>query len=1129
MKQTLRNFLPFVFTSLLLVTILPAVAASESEGNKHPVWGTVKDTNGVPLVGVSVVVVGTHSGVNTDIKGTFRIIVADGATLRFSYIGYEPQELKIKPDRVGYDITLKEQSTDIGQVVVTGFAKTEIRKSTGSVAVIEGKDLKTSPLEGVDKLLQGKLAGVSVQSVSGRPGEAVKIRIRGASTITGNAEPLWVIDGVPMQKEVPTPPVSNTQIRSGDFSNIFATGIGGINPNDIESISVLKDAAAAAIYGSQAAGGVIVVTTKRGKSGPTHVNYSGTVSIQTRPVRSANLMNSREKLAWEQELWDEFAAAGYANNLQDGKSYYPVVGIVGMIRSGYGKYKGLSVAEQDARIAELGSHTTDWFEELFRTTVSTSHYLSISGGNPKMAYYLSMGYGNDQGIVLKNSYDRYNFNGKIDVTPNRVVSFGISTDFSYQTSKAPSSNVDMFKYAYFANPYERPYNDDGSYRADETYFSLSEINGSYTVALPENGFNLMREINETSAKSTSGNFTLTGNTTVNITKDLKFVGLASFSYISDHGENINGKNTYAAWMDRPFENNTTTSKRIYGSIYQTSTYNTNYMLRGHFAYGHTFNEIHRLNVLAGAQISRNYAKTIFTKRYGYDPVTGNHSTPLYPASGNNSVIDYDKLVSFGKTLDNSTGQAITENAMASFYGTIDYILLNRYVFNASVRSDGSNNFGSKEQFNATWSAGFSWNIDEESWMKGKISDVISSMTLRLATGYTGGVNKSVYPVIIMKYDNTFRISDTDSYRMGTISNAPNPHLSWEKTWDIKAGLDIGFFKDRLRLQVEAYNRKGYDLVTSSRVNSAVGFISQGYNTSEQVNRGVEFTLGATILRYKDFAWNFTANAAYNMNKLTKYVSPNSGIYGQYYVGYPQGMIITGKSTGIDPSTGFYNYELRPDAKINEVADYRNMQNYLFYVGTSTAPWTGGFNTSVRYKGLTLSMNGVFSLNGKVLNDIVSPASYSSVSDRNMTGVDKEPIPNSKYDLYVNHLNVVRDVTYRWTPDNPVTDGYPRLIDIYGGRLYDQNGNLIAQSLPSESRVTNCLLLENVSYLKISSLTLLYDLPGAWVKKLHMQNCSVSFTMNNLATFTNYSGLDPETPGAVYPQCRSYSIGLSIGF
>ena len=1127
MKQTLRFFLPFVFTSLLLITVHPAVTASESEGSKHPVWGTVKDANGVPLVGVSVVVVGTHSGVNTDIKGTFRIIVTDGATLRFSYIGYEPQELKIKPDQVGYDITLKEQSTDIGQVVVTGFAKTEIRKSTGSVAVIEGKDLKTSPLEGVDKLLQGKLAGVSVQSVSGRPGEAVKIRIRGTSTITGNAEPLWVIDGVPMQKSLPTPSVTRSQIQSGDFSNIFATGIGGINPNDIESISVLKDAAAAAIYGSQAAGGVIVVTTKRGKSGPTHVNYSGTVSIQTRPVRDANLMNSREKLVWEQELWDEFAAAGYANNLQDGKSYYPVVGIVGMIRSGYGKYKGLSVAEQDARIAELGSHTTDWFEELFRTTVSTSHHVSVSGGTQKMAYYLSMGYGNDQGIVLKNSYDRYNFNGKVDVTPNNVISFGVSADFSYQTSKAPSSNVDMFKYAYFANPYERPYNDDGSYRADETYFALRQINHATYNRLPDNGFNLLREINETSSKNTSGNFTLTGNTTVNITKDLKFVGLASFSYISDYGENINGKNTYAAWQDRPFEMDTNVSNRIYGSIYQLSSYNSNYMLRGHFAYGHTFNEIHRLNVLAGAEISRTYAKSIYTKRYGYDPVTGNHSTPLYPSNSDGETVDYDKLIDFGNTLDGSMGQAITENAMASFYGTIDYILLNRYVFNASVRSDGSNNFGSKEQFNATWSAGFSWNIDEESWMKGKISDVISSMTLRLATGYTGGVNKSVYPVLIMEYDSDFRPSDNDFYRKGSISQAPNPHLSWEKTWDMKAGLEVGFFKERLRLQIEAYNRKGFDLVTKVAVPRLVGFAEQSYNTSEQVNRGVEFTLGATILRYKDFSWNLTANAAYNMNKLTKYVSP-TGSNGDYYVGYPQGMLIAGKPAGIDPETGYYKFTLRPDAVINETADYRNQENYLFYIGTSIAPWTGGFSTSVHYKGLTLSLTGNYSLNAKVRNNITSPASYSALDQRDL-GIDKETIPNARNDLYVNHLNVSRDVTYRWTPDNPITDGYPRLIDAYGGRLFDANGNLISLSIPDSSRINDSVFIEDVSYLKISSLTLLYDFPGAWVKKLHMQNCSVSFTMNNLATFTNYSGLDPETPGAVYPQCRSYSIGLSIGF
>lgn len=1115
----------------LTIAVMSLFAAPLAAQNRIAVHGVVKDKAGEPLVGVAVVINGTQTGVETDPAGQYQISVPEDALLNFSCISYEPQYRKIKKPASGNDVVLnvvlEDQALSIDQVVVTGFTKTEVRKSTGSVGIVDGEALKTSPIESVDKLLQGKLAGVSVQAVSGRPGEAAKIRIRGTSTITGNAEPLWVVDGVPMQKELPT--VSNSQIRSGDFSDIFATGVGGINPNDIESISVLKDAAAAAIYGSQAAGGVIVVTTKRGQSGPTRVNYSGNVSIQTKPTRDGNLMNSKEKLAWEQELWDEFSATGYSNFLKDGKSYYPVVGIVGMIRSGYGKYSGLSTAEQDVLISELGSRTTNWFDEIFRTSIATSHYLSVSGGNNKTAYYLSLGYGNNQGIVVKNSYDRYNYNGKIDVTPNKVISFGISTDFSYQISKAPSSNVDMFEYAYFANPYERLYNDDGSYRADETYFALSNINGNVSSTLPDNGFNLMREINETSSKSTNGNFTLTGNTTINITKDLKFIGLASFSYISDNSENVNGKNTYAAWQDRPFETNLTTSKRIYGSITQTSTYNSNYMLRGHFSYGHTFNRIHRINLIAGSEISRNYAKSILSKRYGYDPVTGNHSTPLYLVTGNSSTIEYDKLISFGKTLDYCSGQSITENAMASFYGTADYILKYRYVFNASVRSDGSNNFGSKEQFNATWSAGFSWNIDEEPWMKGKISDVISSMTFRTATGYTGGVNKSVYPVIIMKYSTEFRTSDTDSYRMGSISNAPNPHLSWEKTWDIKAGLDMGFLKERLHLSTEVYNRKGFDLVTSSRVNSATGFTSQGYNTSEQVNRGVELTFSAAILKYKDFSWNFTANAAYNVNKLTKYVSPSSGIYGEYYVGYPQGMIITGKSTGIDPETGFYGFQLRPDAVISDVTDYRNTNNYLFYVGTSVAPWTGGFNTSIRYKSLTVSVNSVFSLNAKMLNNIESPASYGSVTDKSVSGVDKETISNSRYDLYVNHLNVSRDVTHRWTESNPVTDGYPRLIDVFGGRIYDKNGNLVTQKLPSSSKVTNCLLLEDVSYLKINSFTVLYSLPDRWVQKMKMQNFSLSFTMNNLATFTNYSGIDPETPGAVYPQCRSYSFGLSFGF
>ncbi len=1120
MKQTFRFLTGCI---LLFVTglLLPEPAPAQE---RLVVEGTVKDNAGDPLIGVSVIEAGTTNGVNTDLNGKFRIQVPLHSKLRFSYVGYEPQEITVL--KSSYDIRLKAAELNIDQVVVTGYSQTDVRKSTGSVGIISGKEIKDSPIANVDYLLKGKLAGVNVQATSGRPGEAAKIRIRGQSTITGNAEPLWVVDGVPMQQNMPD--ISSSQISSGDFTNFFATGVGSINPNDIESITVLKDAAAAAIYGSQAAGGVIVVTTKRGKAGRTQVNYMGSVTVQTKPSRSPNLMNSQEKLAWEQELWDEFSAPGFAATQAGNSTHYPVIGIVGMIRAGKGKYAGMSVAEQDAYIEELGQHTTDWFDELFRNSIATSHYLSISGGNEKVTYYTSLGYSHNDGIVLKNSYDTYSFNGKVDIKPNRRLSFGVSTDFSYQKSKAPSSNVDMFKYAYFANPYEKLYNDDGSYRADETYFALTEVNGSYIQAQPENGFNLMREINETSSLSTSANFTLRGNLSYKITDHLTFSGLASFSYVSNFTDNINGKETYAAFEDRPFEQNSQTSKRIYGSIFQNSAYNTSYILRGQLNYARTFGGIHRISVLGGAEIRSSYAKSIFEKRYGYDPVSGNHSTPLFPQT-EEGKIDYDKLIQYGKVLDGCMGQSITEDAFASFYGTLDYILKNKYVFSVTARTDGSNNFGSDEQFNVNWSTGFSWNIDEENFMKGAIKKVISSMTLRLATGYTGGVNKTVYPVFIMDYDNEFRITDTDSYRIGSIRNAPNPHLRWERTRDMKAGLEVGFLKERLHLQLEAYHRKSMDLVTKVAVPSTTGFTEQSYNTSEQVNQGFEITLGATPVQVKDFTWRITTNLSYNRNELTKYISPTGSIYGDYYVGYPLNKIFTGICTGINPSTGLYTYKLRPDAVLTDAASYRQTENYLFYVGTSDSPWYGGFTTSFSYKGFTLSSTSSFVIKSKILNNISSPAYYSLLSESASSGVDKETIPTQKNDLYVNHLNVSRDVRNRWTPTNPRTDGYPRLIDAYAGRLVDQNGHYITDDQPSSSTITNCTLLEDVSYLKIGSISLIYSFPEDWIRKLHLSSMSVSFTVNNIYTFTNYSGIDPETPGAVYPQSRAFSFGLSLGF
>ena len=381
-KQHIKS-LPILLCAVLLLSgSVAAELHAQGRKEKITVHGIVKDPAGEPITGASVLEVGTKNGVTTGFEGDYSLEVTKGRTIRVTFLGFEDVEIVVEKDK--YDIIMYEAATQLDQVVVTGYSNVELRKSTGAVSVVKMEDIKDSPLKNIDQMLQGQLAGVNVTAASGRPGEAAKVRIRGTNTITGNAEPLWVIDGVPLQKDVPE--INSSQLKSGDFDNIFASGIGSINPSDIESITVLKDASAAAIYGSQASNGVIVVTTKRGEAGNTSISYMGSVSVQIKPARSANLMNSKEKLAWEQELWDEFSSEGYVNG-----GYYPKVGIIGQIRGGYGEFADLSAAEQDAVIESLGANTTDWFDTLFRNTVSTTHHLSLSGGSPKMTYYVSGG------------------------------------------------------------------------------------------------------------------------------------------------------------------------------------------------------------------------------------------------------------------------------------------------------------------------------------------------------------------------------------------------------------------------------------------------------------------------------------------------------------------------------------------------------------------------------------------------------------------------------------------------------------------------------------------------------------------------------------------------------------------
>ena len=1078
--------------------------------------GRVTDTDGAPVIGAGLVCIEKNTaGTTTDLDGNFSITLPAGAkTVKFSSVGMKELVYQLIPGRTeNVRIIMEWENTELDQVVVTGYAQTYVKRITGSVAVLNSEKFEAKAISSVDALMQGEVAGVSIKSLSGQPGTQAKITIRGSNNITGSSAPLWVVDGVPLQSESPV--LSSEQLATGGFDNIFVNGIGNINPNDIESITILKDAAAAAIYGSRAANGVIVVTTKKGEAGKMRISYNNTFSWSFKPERSLNLMNSSEKLSWEDELWNEFSAAKYAASLTDNTVIYPVVGIVGQIRAGLGDFASMKgdKAAQDKYIESLRNVDTNWYNLLFRNSFSQGHHLSLSGGSGKSTYYVALGLNDEDGMLIHNDYRRYNVNAKMTLTPTDWARIDVGMEAARQESKMPYSTVDPFYYAFFSNPYERAYNADGSYAADNTWFTLGYYNGrGAEQVMPKNGFNIIRELDSNYSKTANTNGTFRAQTDFRIIEPLHFVGLVSYSYSNNSTDKVIDKYSYSAFRDR-LGSDDRSQTNLYGNISQNRTNRNSYVARGHFSFNKTFAETHTVNLLAGAELRGSGANTIFTKRYNYDPKTGTTSLPQISGPQDEWLSEVEKL----------NGEYFSKTRYASFYASADYYLGKSIVLNASFRTDGSSNFGSNKQFNPTWSAGAAWHIGEEAWMK-KALPALSHATLRAAYGFTGDVNTSTSHLLVIQYlQQQYRYFGDETFNLGTIPSAPNPDLGWEKTQDAKAGLDFGLWKDRLTLNTEYYYRLSTDVVTSSPVQSTTGFTHVYFNAADIMNSGIELTLNGKIIQTKDWGLSAAVNFAYNYNKVLKYNPVSkSGITSKdrYVEGYPTGAIFSGKYAGIASDTGLYQFELRPDATISTATDLNKPDNYRYFLGTTIAPYTGGFNLSASWRQLRLSISGVYSFGCKTYENFRYPASYSNASH---SGVSTETVQSQFSDLYGNHLNVEKDRTNRWTATHTTGVKYPRIYDYFDGKYNFASYN------PMDSSIIDAVYLKNNSYLRIKSIILTYSLPGAAVKKMRMRGLSFNVSLNNFFTFTKYDGMDPEIPGATYPTTRSVSAGMNIDF
>ena len=515
--------------------------------------GKVTDYRDNPLPGVTIQIKGTAVGTSTNSSGVYSLPIATSdAVLIFSFIGMKTQEIAVA-NKSEINVKMTEESSNLDEVVVTGYQDIRRDRVTGSVTVITAKEIENNSFKSIDQILEGKVAGLYSYTTSGAPGTRANIRIRGDNSISGNKEPLWVVDGLPLQGGV----ASINVVNAGNIQeSILDHGIGNIAPTDIESITVLKDAAASAIYGARAANGVIVIKTKRGFEGKATFNYNGSFGMVEAPRIDLDFMNSSEKIDFEISLMKDFSRAWEG-------------GLVGKIYDYYmqGRYTESQYREELDKLRKIN---TDWFDVIFRKAFSQSHFLSMRGGTEKTNYYASINYNGQSGILKSNSYDNLGASLEIRHKPAQNFEMNFKLNGNFRESKDHNSSIDPFKYAVFANPYEKPFNEDGSYAADFTY--LGDNRSSIHYGNIYDQFNILRELNETQNKTIASDLSARLGMNYQVMEGLSVDLNGSLTYSTNNTEAWAAPGTYTSYS------NCFTSSAISGEL--PEKYNNGYLKEG---------------------------------------------------------------------------------------------------------------------------------------------------------------------------------------------------------------------------------------------------------------------------------------------------------------------------------------------------------------------------------------------------------------------------------------------------------------------------------------------------------------------------------------------------------------------
>lgn len=1000
---------------------------------------------GEGLPGVTVAVKGSTNGTITSMDGDYSLQTEPQNTLVFSFIGYETQEVPINGQKT-INIEMHESSIAIDEVVIAvpyGTAKKST--FTGSASVIDKKIIAASQVSSVSKALQGTVAGLQSFSTSGQPGEDASIYIRGVGSANATTTPLYVVDGVP-----------------------YDGALSSISSQDIASVTVLKDAAAASLYGSRAANGVIMITTKQGQNGsaPT-IQLSAKYGFSSRAVRDYDQLSTNDyfMLQWE-ALRNSYMDNGQSaeSAAQTASSILATTATGGLGINPYGTQYPQPVGTDGKIVAGATPLWDDsWEDALSQDAHYTDISASISGGSERTKYYFSLGYLNDQGAYICSGFKRYNLRTNITTDLRKWLQVGLNVSATHSVQDYPKQddtaigNIVLAARSIpsFYPVYERDLT-TGEYLLDENGNRIYDY-GNYRKG-SYNGYNFAQSMLYDKKEYKRDAASIRGY--------LQITPLEGLSY--KMSLNIDYNSRFAHFYDNP----TYGKEPLTGGVEKENVRTTGLTYNNVINWNHTFNENHDVRLMAGQEY------------YEYN-------TSNFGGSRTGVITDGYYEPDVASTLSSFYGNS-DQYKLLSFFGSAEYSYQSKYFVSASVRTDGSSRFHPDHRWGTFWSFGGSWKISREKFLEEAANDWLTNLTLRASYGAQGNDNVGYYA-----YKALYEIGSSFGESTLHASRLETPELSWETNLNLNVGLDFGFWSNRLNGTIEFFQRASKDLLFARDLVPSGGFTSIDANIGKLKNYGWEFTINGTPVLTKDWTWKLSVNATTYKNEI---VELPTDVMWQSTKKWVKGGSLYDfwlyEWAGVNPENGnpqWYYTDTDGSRKITE--DYSSLtSDDKVKMGSSLPKVSGGFQSDLTWRDLSLSMLFSYAIGGKLYNNDYK--SMISVSGGNGSTLSK-------------------DMLNRWTPENRCTD-IPRLS-------YDQTSYFTSSS----SR-----WLVNRSFLRLKTVTLSYNLPEKWLHYATIKQASIFLQGENLLTFCHQQGLDPEQPinGMVsyrYPAMKTFSFGINV--